>query len=71
MRNYKKWILFTKYPDLEFKDLDNIYVLIGMNKNNGCMDWLEFRENVEILGIYPCVDKGVTLRIYWRDKKHV
>ena len=31
MRNYKKWILFTKYPDLEFNDLDNIYVPIGMN----------------------------------------
>ena len=63
MRNFKRWILFTKY--LGFKDT---YVSIGMKKNKGVLDWLEFKEDVEIIGIYPCVDKGVTLRIYWRYK---
>ena len=66
MRNYKKWILFTKYSNLEFKD---VYVPIGMKKNKRMFDWLEFKENVEIIGMYPCVDKGVTLRIYWREKE--
>ena len=67
MRNYKKWILFTRH--LGLKDLDNIYVPVGMKKNKGIFDWLEFKENVEIIGMYPCVNKGVTLRIYWRYKE--
>ena len=66
MRNYEKWILFTKYSNLEFKD---VYILIGMKKNKGFLDFLELREDIEIVGIYPCVDKGVTLRIYWRYKE--
>ena len=66
MRNYKKWILFTKYSNLEFKD---VYVPIGMKKNKGLSDWLELREDIEIIGMCPCVDKGVTLRIYWRYKE--
>ena len=67
MRNYKKWILFTK--SLGFKDLENIYVPIGMKKNKGLLDFLELKEDIEIIGIYPCIDKGVTLRIYWRNKE--
>jgi len=66
MRSYKKWICFTN--NTKFPLETNVYVEIGNNKLGNALDCLEIREDVILEHIFPCIDKGVTLRIYWREK---